>query len=155
MIGCCFSVKHRWRRDDTGITTFYLKFGYKIKVNSIVFPCFLKKVSLSNEFINRSVDPNIHSTCICLYDMFCEKVIPETCLAHPRYLPLYHYHSVETSAGGLLFPKGIISPVVSVPVLAWFIRYIYYWNLQFLNNVINTWVLKIWKKIKTPVKIKK
>jgi hypothetical protein len=56
-------------------TTFYLKFGYKIKVNSIVFPCFLKK---------------------------------------------------ETSAGGLLFPKGIISPVVSVPVLAWFIRYIYY-----------------------------
>jgi hypothetical protein len=40
-------------------TTFYLKFGYKIKVNSIVFPCFLKKVSLGNEFINRSVDQNI------------------------------------------------------------------------------------------------
>ena len=30
----------------------------------------------------------------------------------------------------------IILPVVSVSALTWFIRYIYYWNLQFLNNVI-------------------
>ena len=40
------------------------------------------------------------------------------------------------SLGGLLVPEGIIRPVVSVPTLAWFIRYICYSNLQFLNNVI-------------------
>jgi hypothetical protein len=32
-------------------------------------------------------------------------------------------------------PRGIIRPVVSASALTWFIRYIYYWNLQFLNNV--------------------
>jgi hypothetical protein len=39
------------------------------------------------------------------------------------------------SAGGLLVLEGIISPVVSVSAMTWFIRYDYYWNLQFLNNV--------------------
>jgi len=43
---------------------------------------------------------------------------------------------VDTSAGGLLFPEGIIRPVVSVSALAWFIRYILYRNVQFLNHVI-------------------
>ena len=39
----------------------------------------------------------------------------------------YYYHWVDTSAGGLLVPKGIIRPVVSVvSALPWFIRYIYY-----------------------------
>jgi hypothetical protein len=40
-------------------------------------------------------------------------------------------------------PEDIIHPVVRVSALTWFIRYIYYWNLQFLNNVIiiNTKVL--------------
>jgi len=47
-----------------------------------------------------------------------------------------NYHWVDTSDGGLLVPEEIIHPVVSVSVLTWFIRYIYYWNLQFLNNVI-------------------
>jgi hypothetical protein len=37
---------------------------------------------------------------------------------------------------GLLVPEGIILPVVSASVMTWFIRYIYYWNLQFLNHVI-------------------
>ena len=32
-----------------------------------------------------------------------------------------------------LVPEGIIRPVVSVSALTWFIRYIYYWNLQFLK----------------------
>jgi hypothetical protein len=32
--------------------------------------------------------------------------------------------------------RGIIRPVVSVSALPWFIRYIYCWNLTFLNNVI-------------------
>ena len=31
---------------------------------------------------------------------------------------------------------SIIHPVVSVSELTWFIRYIYYLNLQFLNDVI-------------------
>jgi len=44
----------------------------------------------------------------------------------------YYYHWVDTSAGGLLVPAGIICPVVSASSLTWFIRYIYYWNLQFL-----------------------
>ena len=46
------------------------------------------------------------------------------------------YDWVNTSAGGILVPEGIIRPVVSASALTWFIRYIYYWNLQFLNNVI-------------------
>ena len=37
----------------------------------------------------------------------------------------------------ILFTSScIICPVVSVLGLTWFIRYIYYWNLQVLNNVI-------------------
>ena len=52
------------------------------------------------------------------------------------YLRFYYYHWVHTSAGGLLVPDGIIRPVVSASALTWFIRYIYYWNLEFLNNVI-------------------
>ena len=43
---------------------------------------------------------------------------------------------VDTSAGGLLVPEGIIRQVVSALVLTWLIRYIYYCNLQLLNNVI-------------------
>ena len=46
------------------------------------------------------------------------------------------YDWVNTSAGGVLVPEGIIRPVVSASALTWFIRYIYYWNCQFLNNVI-------------------
>ena len=42
----------------------------------------------------------------------------------------------NTSAGGHLAYEGIIRPVVSVSALTWFIRYIYYWNLHFLHNVI-------------------
>jgi hypothetical protein len=33
---------------------------------------------------------------------------------------------IDTSAGGLLVPEGIICSVVSVLALTWFIRYIYY-----------------------------
>ena len=47
----------------------------------------------------------------------------------------YIYYWVNTSAGGVLVPESIIRPVVSASALTWFIRYIYYWNLQFLNNV--------------------
>jgi hypothetical protein len=48
----------------------------------------------------------------------------------------HYYHWVDTSAGGLLVPEAIIHPVANASALTWFIRYIYYWNLQFLNNVI-------------------
>ena len=40
------------------------------------------------------------------------------------YVVVY-YHWVDTSAGGLLVPQCIIHPMES-----------YYWNLQFLDNVI-------------------
>jgi len=46
------------------------------------------------------------------------------------------YYWVDSSAGGLLVPEGIIRPVVSALVLTLFIRYIYYLDLHFLNNVI-------------------
>ena len=56
----------------------------------------------------------------------------ETCCAHYiRSLGFYCYYLVNTSVGGLL----ILPRVVSASTLTWFIRYIYYWNLQFLNNV--------------------
>ena len=42
----------------------------------------------------------------------------------------------QICAGELLVHEGIIHPVVSASALTWFIRYIYYWILQFLNNVI-------------------
>ena len=38
----------------------------------------------------------------------------------------------DTSTGGLLVPEGIIGTVVGVSALTWVIKYIYYWNWQFL-----------------------
>ena len=55
------------------------------------------------------------------------------------YYYFYYYQWVDISVGELSVPDGITRPVVNVSVLAGFIRYkmyIYYWNLQFLNNVI-------------------
>jgi hypothetical protein len=94
------------------------------------------------------------------------KFLPETCRAHQIwylffiifilkikitqnrehgkiYLRFYYYHCVDTTAGTLLVPEGIIHPVVSVSALTWFIGYIYHWKLRFLKNVIiiNTQVL--------------
>ena len=53
-----------------------------------------------------------------------------------RYLRLYYYHCVGTSAGGLLVYDGIIRTLVSVSEQTWYIRYIYYWNVQFFYIVI-------------------
>ena len=64
-------------------------------------------------------------------------VIPETDREHYMwYLRLYYYHRIDNSAGGQLALKGIIHPVVSASARPWIIIYIYYWNLQFLNNAI-------------------
>ena len=46
------------------------------------------------------------------------------------------YHLVDASPDGLLVSDCIIRSVVSASALAWLIRYIYYSNLQFLNNVM-------------------
>ena len=47
----------------------------------------------------------------CLLIMYPFKVIPETRRAHSiRYLRIYYYHSVDTSAGELLVPYGIVCP---------------------------------------------
>ena len=51
-----------------------------------------------------------------------------------QYLRFYYYHWVDTSTGGLLAPEGVNRPVISIVTL--FIRYIYNWNLQFINNEI-------------------
>jgi hypothetical protein len=74
---------------------------------------------------------------LSILSVYLMTVIPET--RHVDliwYLRFYYYHWVDISAGGLLVPEGIIRPVVSDSTLTWFIRYVYYWNLQFLNNVI-------------------
>jgi hypothetical protein len=42
------------------------------------------------------------------------------------YISFYYYHWVDTTAGGLLVPDGIIRPVVSASAQTWFIKYIYY-----------------------------
>jgi hypothetical protein len=48
----------------------------------------------------------------------------------------YYNHWFDTCVDGLLVFDSIIRPVVNSSALTWLIRYIYYWNLQFLNNVI-------------------
>jgi hypothetical protein len=50
----------------------------------------------------------------------------------------YYYYCVDTSADGLLDPEGIIHSVVNALELTWFIRYIYYWSLQFLPQTYVT-----------------
>jgi hypothetical protein len=40
------------------------------------------------------------------------------------YLRFNYFHCVDTSAGALLVPDGIICPVVSASTLTWFIKYI-------------------------------
>ena len=53
------------------------------------------------------------------------KIIPEKRLTHKIwYLRLYNYHWVDTSAGGLFVPEGIVRPVPSISALTWFIIYI-------------------------------
>jgi hypothetical protein len=47
----------------------------------------------------------------------------------------FYCHCVDTSAGWLLVSEGIIRPVVVASARTWLIRYIYYWYLQFINNV--------------------
>ena len=62
-----------------------------------------------------------------------QKEFPETrrALTVPDFDTIWYnyYHWIDTSAGGLLIPEGIIRPVVSASALAWFIGYIYYRNL--------------------------
>jgi hypothetical protein len=52
------------------------------------------------------------------------------------YVRFDYYQWINTSAGELLFPEGIIRPVVCASALIWFYKSIYFWNVQFLNNVI-------------------
>jgi hypothetical protein len=53
-----------------------------------------------------------------------------------RYLRFYYYHCVNTSAGGVLVHEGIIRPEINLSALTWFIRYMSYRNILFLNNVV-------------------
>jgi hypothetical protein len=43
---------------------------------------------------------------------------------------------VDTSAGGLLVPEGIIRPVVSVSALTWFIRY-----TVFITKIYSSYIM--------------
>ena len=45
-----------------------------------------------------------------------------------KYLRLYYYDLAYASAGGLLFPKNIIIPVVTASRLTWSIIYLYVWR---------------------------
>jgi hypothetical protein len=46
------------------------------------------------------------------------------------------YHWIDTSAGRLLVPEGVIRPVVRDSAMTLFIIYIFYRILRFLNHVI-------------------
>ena len=46
------------------------------------------------------------------------------------------YHLFDASPDGLLVSDCIIRSVVNASALAWLKRYMYYSNLQFLNNVM-------------------
>ena len=50
------------------------------------------------------------------------KCLRNNCI--PINVHIIRYHWVDTSAGGLLVPEGIINPVVNVSVLTWFIIYL-------------------------------
>jgi len=72
------------------------------------------------------------------------KVISERVVLIAFYIYVFYYfHWVDSSAGGLLVPDGIIRPVVSASALTLFTRYIFYQNLQFLKHeiIIKTKVL--------------
>jgi hypothetical protein len=43
-------------------------------------------------------------------------------------------HWVDTSAGGLLVPRGIIYPVAGVSVLTWFIRYLCFYYYHWVDT---------------------
>ena len=70
---------------------------------------------------------------------YLKKVIPEThCVHLIRFPRFYYYHWVDVSASRLLVPEGIMRPVISTPVLAWFHWLCtvskscnHYWNLRF------------------------
>ena len=51
--------------------------------------------------------------------------IPSKFKKHVVRIKFDNYHWVDTSAGGLLVPEGILLPVVNISVLTWLIRYIY------------------------------
>jgi len=57
-------------------------------------------------------------------------VIPKNALCALNCITITDYHCWLTVG-----PECIILPVVIASGLTWFIRYIYYWNLPFLNNV--------------------
>jgi len=52
------------------------------------------------------------------------------------FLRFYYYHWVDTSAGGLLVPEGIIHPIVGVSALTWLIKYMETYSL--IHVIINT-----------------
>ena len=67
------------------------------------------------------------------------QIIQETRRAHLIWYLRFYYTALSqgnTAADGLLVSEGIIRPVVSASAPTWLVRYIYYWNFQFLNNVI-------------------
>jgi hypothetical protein len=59
------------------------------------------------------------------------------CILDLKAKALIYICDTSSSSCGLSDPEGIIHPLLNVSThFTWFIRYIYYWNLQFLNNVI-------------------
>ena len=67
------------------------------------------------------INKNKEDMCILLIYHIKTYTMCTLLISHVNY-----YHCVDTSTGGLLFPDGIIRPVVSVSTRTWFIRYIYY-----------------------------
>ena len=68
----------------------------------MIWPCNLSMLSVLDEGYSRNA--------LCALNMIST---------------LYYYHRVDTSAGGLIVPDGIIRPVISASTLSWFNIYIY------------------------------
>ena len=72
-----------------------------------------------------------------IYSMFMIQILCIRKTETVSYLQyVYVLDFVYQKAGGHYFPEAMIRQVVSASALTCFNRYIYYYNLQFLNNVM-------------------
>ena len=99
-----------------------------IKTFKIIWLSNLSTLSVLDEGYSKNVSCalNLISTILLLSlgRYFCWWTISPRGYHPPSSQCFYHW--VDTSAGGLLVSEGIIRSVVSVSILTWFIRYIYY-----------------------------
>jgi hypothetical protein len=121
------SLRHRWILRIVAIlfkafgsllpNTFNLFCFQYFEIESIWFKLF-QKYDVSTKF-------DIYLLLLSLGRYLCWWTISPRGY-HPSSSQCY-YHWVDSSAGGILVPEGVIRPVVSAAALTWFTRYIFHW----------------------------